>query len=86
MTVDLIISFNKFESASLNVLVVHWWNSTDYKAYLLGIQDLNLEIKRRFDAEKINFAFPTQTIYLKQDSDWRAVVEGNGAPIPAGRS
>ena len=71
MTADLIISFNKFESSSLNILVVHWWNSTDFKAYLAGIQLLNLEVKRRFDAEGINFAFPTQTLYLKQDSEWR---------------
>ncbi|HTD67711.1 MAG TPA: mechanosensitive ion channel family protein [Candidatus Limnocylindria bacterium] len=71
MTADLIISFNKFESSSLNILVVHWWNSTDFKAYLAGIQLLNLEVKRRFDAEGISFAFPTQTLYLKQDSDWR---------------
>lgn len=70
-TSDLIISFDKFESSSLNILVVHWWNSTDYKAYLLEFQLLNLEIKRRFDAEGINFAFPTQTVYLKQDSEWR---------------
>ena len=76
-TADLIISFNKFESSSLNILVVHWWNSTDFKAYLLEFQLLNLEIKRRFDAEGINFAFPTQTVYLKQDSEWKL----NG-PLP----
>ncbi len=70
-TADLIICFNKFESSSLNILVVHWWNSTDFKAYLLEFQRLNLEIKRRFDAEGINFAFPTQTVYLKQDSEWK---------------
>ncbi|HXT40535.1 MAG TPA: mechanosensitive ion channel family protein [Candidatus Angelobacter sp.] len=70
-TADLIISFNKFESSSLNILVVHWWDSTDFKEYLLQFQKLNLELKRRFDAEAISFAFPTQTLYLKQDSEWR---------------
>jgi len=71
MTADLIISFNKFADSSLNILVVHWWNSTDYKAYVEGMQELNLTIKERFDAEGIGFAFPTQTLYLKQDSEWR---------------
>ena len=71
MTADLLISFNKFEASSLNIMVVHWWNSTNFKDYLLGFQMLNLELKRRFDAERINFAFPTQTIYVKQDSEWR---------------
>ena len=69
-TADLIISFNKFESSSLNILVVHWWNSTDFKEYLLQFQKLNLELKRRFDAEEIDFAFPTQTLHLRRDGDW----------------
>jgi len=50
---------------------VHWWNSTDFKAYLAGMQELNLTVKERFDAEGISFAFPTQTLYLKQYSYWR---------------
>lgn len=70
-TSDLIISFNKFESSSLNILVVHWWESTDFKEYLLQFQKLNLELKRRFDAEGISFAFPSQTVYLRQDSSWQ---------------
>jgi len=70
-TFDFIMSFNKFESSSLNILVVHWWNSTDFKEYLGGIQDMNLALKERFDTEGINFAFPTQTLYVKQDSEWR---------------
>lgn len=68
---NCIISFNKFENASLNILVVHWWNSTDFVEYLGGMQEMNLSLKERFDAEGINFAFPTQTLYIKQDSDWR---------------
>lgn len=79
-TADLIISFNKFESSSLNILVVHWWNSTDFKQYLLEFQLLNLEIKRRFDMEGINFAFPPQTVYLKQDSEWKL---GGTLPPPS---
>lgn len=78
MTADLIISFNKFEASSLNILVVHFWNSKDMKAYLAGIQLLNLEVKRRFDEEGINFAFPSQTVYLKQDSDWQLGLPQNG--------
>lgn len=78
-TSDLIISFNKFERSSLNILVVHWWNSTDFKEYLLQFQKLNLQLKRRFDAEGISFAFPTQTLYLKQDSEWRVTRAENQA-------
>jgi MscS family membrane protein len=71
MTHDVIISFNKFADSSLNIQVVHWWNSTDQRAYLAGIQEMNLIIKERFEQEGINFAFPTKTLLLKQDSDFR---------------
>jgi MscS family membrane protein len=65
-TSDVIISFNKFESFSLNIIVVHWWGDTDFRAYLGGIQEMNLNLKERFAAEGIEFAFPTQTLYMKQ--------------------
>jgi MscS family membrane protein len=67
-TADLIISFNKFADSALNILVVHVWNGTDGKAHSAEMQALNLQIKQRFDAEKIEFAFPTQTVYLKPDA------------------
>lgn len=70
-TQDVWISFNKFGASSLDITVIHWWNDTDYRGYLTGMQEMNLEIKRQFDEQKLNFAFPTQTLYLKQDSDWK---------------
>ncbi len=70
-TADLLVSFNKFDASACNILVVHWWNSNDMKEHLQGFQKLNLELKRRFDAEGISFAFPSQTVYLRQDSQWR---------------
>ena len=73
---DLQVSFNKFADSALNIQVIHWWGSTDAKAYLAGMQEINLAIKERFDAEGISFAFPTQTIYLKPDSN------GNITPPP----
>ena len=33
-----------------------------------------MELLRRFNAEGIEFAFPTQTLYLKQDSPLEAQV------------
>ncbi|HEY6168942.1 MAG TPA: mechanosensitive ion channel family protein [Verrucomicrobiae bacterium] len=67
MTEKVLITFNKFADSALNVQVVHWWKTTDFEAYLRGMQELNLEIKRRFDAEHIDFAFPSQTVYLKRE-------------------
>jgi MscS family membrane protein len=65
MTADLSVGFNKFADSALNINVIHWWNSTDYKAHLEGMQTMNLALKKRFDEEGIEFAFPSQTVYVK---------------------
>ena len=67
-TGELIISFNKFADSALNIFVVHVWNGTDAKLHFAELQAMNLKIKERFDAEKIEFAFPSQTVYLKPES------------------
>lgn len=82
MTADVWISFNQFADSALNILVIHWWNSVDYKAYLAGMQELNLEVKRRFDAAGISFAFPTRTLYLKQDSELFVRQASASVPLP----
>ncbi len=66
MTSELLTSFNRFESSALNILVVHHWKNSDFVASLAGLQEMNLTLKERFDKEGISFAFPTQTVYLKQ--------------------
>ena len=70
-TSDLIVSFNKFMDSALNILIVHVWSGTDAKEHFAALQELNLQIKQRFDAEGIEFAFPTQTVYLKSDFECR---------------
>ena len=67
-TADLIISFNRFADSALNIFVVHVWSGTDARDHFAGMQEFNLQIKQRFDAEKIEFAFPTQTVYLKSEA------------------
>lgn len=53
MTQDVWVSFNQFAGANLNLQVVHWWKGTDYHKYLAGMQEMNLAVKDRFDAEGI---------------------------------
>jgi MscS family membrane protein len=67
-TADLIISFNKFGDSALNIFVVHVWAGTDAKEHFAQMQEWNLQIKRRFDSEKIELAFPTRTIHLKSEA------------------
>ncbi len=74
-THDVLIAFNKFADSALNIQVTHWWKSTNAREQLLGMQELNLAVKKRFDEEDLSFAFPSQTVYLKQDSEWKIASE-----------
>ena len=65
LTADVSVGFNRFDASALNLNVVHFWNGVEPKAHLAGMQELNLEIKRRFEAEGIEFAYPTQTVQVR---------------------
>ncbi|HWX19274.1 MAG TPA: mechanosensitive ion channel family protein [Candidatus Binatia bacterium] len=56
LTQDVWISFNQFSGANINILVMHWSKPTEYKKYLEAMQEMNLPVKERFDAEEIGFA------------------------------
>ena len=59
--------FNRFGDFSLNILVQHWCKSMDYDIYLRALEEINMEIKSRFEQASIAVAFPTQTLYLKPE-------------------
>jgi len=64
-TASASIGFNKFSGSALNIVVVHMWKGPDDAELLAQLQKMNLQVKERFDAEKIEFAYPTQTLYVK---------------------
>ncbi len=59
--------FNDFNAASLNILVMYWYHPPEYWDFLGFSQAFNLKLMRAFEAEGIEFAFPTQTLYLAND-------------------
>jgi MscS family membrane protein len=61
------VFFNGFNDWSLNITVLAWYHPPDYWAYQAWLQRACLEFMRRFEAEGIDFAFPTQTVYLDRD-------------------
>ncbi|GAB4337871.1 MAG: mechanosensitive ion channel family protein [Candidatus Abyssubacteria bacterium] len=61
------VAFNEFNDASLNILVIYWYHPPDYWNYLEFGHKVNMRILRAFNDEGIEFAFPTQTIYLAND-------------------
>ena len=58
--------FAKFADSSLNFDIVYYIDSPDYVAYMDIKQTINLAIFDKFAAEKIEFAYPTQTIVLEK--------------------
>jgi len=66
LTHDAWVYWRDYAAHSLDIFVVYWCKSTNYKEFLQALEDINLEIKKRFDAAGFDFAFPTQTIYLHQ--------------------
>jgi len=56
LTQDVWVSFNQFAAGNINIMIVHWFKGTDYQKYLAAMQEMNLAVKERFDAEGIGFA------------------------------
>ncbi len=61
------VFFNEFNDASLNILVIFWFQPPDYWKFLEFSQSVNMKIFKAFEEEGIEFAFPTQTVYLAND-------------------
>ncbi len=56
--------FKSYGESALILDVAHWCTYLDYSQYLACIEDINFEIKRRFEDEGIEMAYPTQTVHL----------------------
>jgi MscS family membrane protein len=65
LTHDCVVNWKDYGPHSLDIFVAYWCKSTDQKEFLAALEQINLEIKKRFDAAKLEFAFPTQTIQLQ---------------------
>jgi len=56
--------FKSYGESALMLDVAHWCEYLDYAEYLTCIEEINFEIKRRFEEEGIEMAYPTQTVHL----------------------
>ena len=60
--------FTEFGDSSLNFELVYYIDTRDYTIALNAQQAINLGIMESFAREGIEFAFPSQTLYLEGDS------------------
>ncbi len=60
------VHFQKFGDFSLIFEVVYYVEPPDYTKYMDTQQEINLEIKEEFENEGIEFAYPTQTVFVNK--------------------
>lgn len=60
------VHFKSFGDFSLIYEVVYYVDTGDYNKYMDTQQGINVALKERFEKEKIEFAFPTQTVYVSK--------------------
>ncbi|HUG43586.1 MAG TPA: mechanosensitive ion channel family protein [Acidobacteriota bacterium] len=61
--------FREYGDFSLNFETVYWVKSPDFNVYMDIQQRINLGIYRVFEAEEIEFAFPTRTVHLEMKEE-----------------
>ncbi len=60
------VFFNDYNAASLNILVIYWYHPPAYWDFLAHSEKVNMELLERYNAAGIEFAFPTQTLYVNE--------------------
>lgn len=56
--------FASFGDFSLNLEAVYYVLSSDYNVYMDIQQDINFKVKEAFEKEGLDFAYPTQTLFV----------------------
>jgi len=59
--------FASYGDFSLNFEMVYWVLDRDYALYMEIQQEINLALFRKFEQEGIEFAYPSQTIFLEKN-------------------
>jgi small-conductance mechanosensitive channel len=63
------VHFKEYGDFSLNFEVVYYVNTPDYNKYMDIQQEINLALKKRFEKEGIEFAFPTHTVIVNKQNN-----------------
>jgi len=61
------VYFSDFNDWSLNIYMSYWVKPPDYWLFQEVNERVNLEMMKRFEGEQIEFAFPSQTLYVKKE-------------------
>lgn len=64
-----IVFFEDFAAYSLNIRVMFWILELDWTKAMYIKEEIYYEIYKKFNENNLDFAFPSQTIYLDDDND-----------------
>lgn len=62
------VHFKFFGDFSLNFEIVYYVLDPDYNVYMDKQQEINLALMKRFEKETIEFAYPTQTVFVQSQN------------------
>jgi len=64
----LVVRFTEFADSSLNLLLYYFTTAVDYAGHLETRERINLAIMRKLRDLGLSIAFPTQTVYLREEA------------------
>lgn len=71
------VHFQSFGDFALNFEIVYYVQSADYNIYMDKQQTINFALMQLFEQEGIEFAYPTQTLYLNKQAAPLATTRGD---------
>ena len=69
------VHFDMFGDFSLNILVTYFSLTTDFTEFIKEKELINLEIKKLFEENNIEIAFPTSEMIIKNESTEKSPVK-----------
>ena len=73
------VYFTNMNADNLEIVATYWYFPADWFPFCEFNEWVNFEIMKRFEVEGIEFAFPTQTLYLAGDPNWKLIVGKDNA-------
>ena len=64
------VRLEKFNDSSIDIIVICFTSTKDWEKYLQIREELAMEIKNNVEKIGLNFAFPSQSIYIEKNSSY----------------
>ena len=62
------VRLNKFNDSSIDIIILCFTSTKDWDEYLMIKEDLAIKVKESVESIGLNFAFPSQSIYIEKNN------------------